>query len=206
MPTRAFGPVTVRWEGDVLEPRPWTIAQAEWVSELATTAPSGPVLELFAGVGHIGLAVAVLSGRHVVQGELEEEACAWAKRNAADNGLAERVELRCGDAAEVLHAHERFPLVLADPPYIPSGEVDRFPGDPPVAIDGGDDGLDLVRLALRIGADHLAEGGSLVLQIRNEQQAKEVEAWLHDGSGPPLHVVEVRTLGEDEALARVVRP
>ena len=203
MPRVEFGPISVSWEGDVLTPRPWTLAQSRWAAELAAGAPDGPVLELFAGVGHIGLAVAALTDRHVVQVELEEDTCRWTKRNAADNGLADRVELRCGDAAEVLQRHERFALVLADPPYIPSGEVDRFPDDPPVAIDGGEDGLDLVRLALEIGAEHLDDGGSLVLQVRGEDQAADIEAWLHDG-GPRLHVAEVRVIDEDRALARLV--
>ena len=51
-----FGPVDIRHDDEVLEPRPWTIAQAEWASEL----PAGPMLELGCGAGHIGLAAAAL--------------------------------------------------------------------------------------------------------------------------------------------------
>jgi release factor glutamine methyltransferase len=103
----------------------------------------------------------------------------------------------------VVQPAERFPLVLADPPYLPSGEVHRFPDDPPEAVDGGQDGLDLVRLALRLGGEHLSPGGSLVLQLRGQEQAEEVRRWL-DGQHLGLAVAEVREHGEDRALARVV--
>ena len=46
---------------------------------------------------------------------------------------------------EVLAPDERFALVIADPPWVPRAETGRFPEDPLLAIDGGDDGLDLAR-------------------------------------------------------------
>lgn len=203
MEQRQFGPIVVMWKGDVLHPRPWTLAQSEWAAALARDAPAGPILELFAGVGHIGLATAKMSGRRLVQVELDTEGCEWARRNAEAAGLASLVEVRCGDAEEVIAADERFGIVLADPPYLPSDQVDRFPDDPPSAVDGGPDGLDLVRLALRLGGAHLAPGGSLVLQLRGDEQADEVRAWLA-AEDLGLAVTDVRVEGEDRALARVV--
>lgn len=198
---RTFGPITVAWEGDVLEPRAWTLAQSQWLTELAPDAPPGPILELFAGVGHIGLAAAHLTGRPLVQVDISCEACDQARANAARNGVV-GVDVRCGDVSDVLADDERFPLVLADPPYIPSDEVERFPEDPEGAIDGGHDGLDLVRLAVEVAHRHLAPGGSLVLQLRNRAQADRLDDALADGTA--LRLVSVRELGEDRALAHLV--
>lgn len=198
----SFGPIEVAWGGDVLEPRPWTLAQSEWAVDLAAECPPGPVLELFAGVGHIGQAVASLTRRPLVQVDLSAEACRWARRNAEANVLDD-VEVRCGDVTEALGADERFPLVLADPPYIPTNDVGRFPEDPEHAIDGGGDGLQLVRLAIAVARDHLVGGGSLVLQIRDRSQGGQVDRLL--AADDPLTLVEVREAGEAQALALLRR-
>jgi len=56
------------------------------------------------------------------------------------------VEVRCADLGSAVAEGERFPLVLADPPYVPSGEAGDFPDDPEVAIDGGS-GIRAVQLS-----------------------------------------------------------
>ena len=192
-----FGPLDIEHDDDVLEPRPWTLAQSEWAAEL----PAGPMLELGCGAGHIGLAAAALSGSTLVQVDSSEAACRWAGRNAAAAGLADRVEQRCGAVEDVLRAGERFAVVIADPPYVESSEVQEFPEDPEHAIDGGDDGLDLVRTFLRTAADHLAPGGSIVLQLGAPRQIDAVASWLRRGDAPDLAVVGRRVVGEDRSLA-----
>ena len=200
MPTIQFGPVPITYEGDVLEPRPWTLAQAEWAAEL----PAGPMLELGSGAGQIGLAAAALTGCTVVQVDSSDEAHAAAAANAAAAGLDGVVTQRCGDPADVLGHDERFAVVIADPPYVPSDAVDDFPDDPRTAIDGGDDGIDVVQHFVAVAADHLAAGGSIVLQLGGAAQVDAVAAWL-DGSGaPPLAVRDRRTFGPDRALALLV--
>ena len=84
--------------------------------------PDGPVLELCAGAGQIGLVVAAETGRDLVQVDTGEVACGYARRNAATAGL--RTDVRCQDLRVALAPGERFPLVLADPPYAtPVAEV-----------------------------------------------------------------------------------
>ncbi|MBI2244007.1 MAG: methyltransferase, partial [Nocardioides sp.] len=53
--TMGFGPLRITFDGRVLRPRPWTAAQSEWAAEILADAPAGPVLELCAGAGQIGL-------------------------------------------------------------------------------------------------------------------------------------------------------
>ena len=192
-----FGPVEIASDGSVLEPRPWTLAQAEWVAEL----PLGPMLELGCGAGHIGLAAAVLTGSPLVQVDRSEPACRWAATNAEQAGVAERVAQRCGDVHDVLRSDERFAVVIADPPYVESAGVQRFPDDPETAIDGGPDGLELTRFFLAVAAEHLAPGGSIVLQLGAPTQIDAVAVWLETDDAPDLVVVDRRVVAGDRSLA-----
>lgn len=146
----------------------------------------------------------MLRGSGLVQVDRDPAACRWAARNAAANGWADRVEVRCGTAGEVLAAGERFTVVVADPPYLRSDEVHRYPEDPPGAIDGGPDGLGSVRSVLVEVADHLAVGGSVLLQVRGAGQVGDLEGWLAHPASPALGVGEARCYGDLRAVARVM--
>jgi release factor glutamine methyltransferase len=80
-----------------------------------------------------------------------------------------------------LAARERFPIVIADPPYLPTDEVAHWPSDPVHAIDGGADGLDLLRVSLRVSAQHLLPDGHLLLQVAGAAQAERVCADVPPG-------------------------
>ncbi len=195
-----FGGHVIEFDDRVLEPRPWTFLQSRWAAELASEAAPGPILELCSGAGQIGLLAAVLAGRDLVQVDVDPVACEWARRNAARAGWAERVEIRCAPAREAVGPDERFPVVLADPPYVPSDQIDRFPDDPVLAIDGGADGLDLVRECLEAAAVALAPGGSVLLQVWGARQAEAIPD-LPGG----LAVVDVREHDEIRAVAHLRR-
>lgn len=192
-----FGPIDIDHDDEVLVPRPWTIAQSEWAAEL----PPGPMLELGCGAGHIGLAAAVLAGSPLVQVDRSPAACRWAAANAVAAGLDGRVEQRCGELDEVLRDDERFAVVIADPPYIESSDVRQFPEDPEGAIDGGEDGLELVRAFLAVASRHLAPGGSIVLQLGAPDQIDAVASWLAGPDAPALAMVDRRVVADDRSLA-----
>lgn len=200
-----FGPLRIAYDDRVLEPRPWTLAQAQWADALLADAPPGPVLELCSGAGQIGLTAALLSGRDVVLVDASTAACEISARNAADCGLAGGVEVRHGPMDDVLRPDERFALVLADPPYIPSADTGAFPEDPLSAIDGGDDGLDLARLCLSVAAAHLDAGGEVLLQLRDLAQADRLAAELRGGAGVPLEQVDARVVEDHGALVHLRR-
>lgn len=187
-----FGPLTIEYDDQVLEPRAWTLAQSEWAAELLASCEGGPVLEICSGAGQIGLAAAALSGRPAVLVDASGPACTFARRNAAAAGLTGVVDVRQAPMTDALAPDERFPLVLADPPYIPSPDTSVFPEDPLTAIDGGDDGLDLARLCLEVGGAHLAAGGHLLIQLRDLAQADRLAAEAASSSTSSLARVEVR--------------
>jgi release factor glutamine methyltransferase len=168
------------------------------------TAPGGPVLELCAGAGHIGLLAVARSGRRLVCVDANPAACAFARTNAARAGLADRVEVREGRLESALDDEELFAVVVADPPWVPRSRTTDFPEDPLSAIDGGDDGLDVARACVAVIAAHLAPGGAAVLQLGTTAQADALlaEPAFTDGT---LVTVEVRQELRG-VLVRIDRP
>lgn len=106
--------------------------------------------------------------------DVDPHACVLARRNAQAAGVAATV--RNAPVAQSIRDDDRFPLVLADPPYIPSGETARFPRDPVLAIDGGDDGMAAMRECLAVIATCLAPQGAAIVQCRGPDQAAALAA------------------------------
>jgi methylase of polypeptide subunit release factors len=165
-----FGSLQIGFDARVLRPRTWTTAQSDWAAELLPRLPVGPVLELCSGAGQIGLLAVHHSTRRLVCVDADETACHFARANADAAGMADRVEIRHARLEEALGPQEVFPVIIADPPWVPHLDTGLFPEDPLIAIDGGDDGLDVARSCLRIIHDHLAPGGSAILQLGNAGQ------------------------------------
>ena len=176
-----FGSLTIDYDDRVLEPRSWTIAQSEWAAELARGAPDGPVLELCAGAGQIGLLAATLQSRSLVCVDMNPSAVEYIRANAEAAGMGDRVEVRLASLDSALAEHERFPLVIADPPWVPSAQTGLYRQDPLLAIDGGGDGLDVAWACVRIIDRHLLPGGSAVLQLGGQQQAEAMRRDLPAG-------------------------
>jgi methylase of polypeptide subunit release factors len=195
-----FGGLRIAFDERVLRPRPWTVAQSEWAAEIIRHAPPGPVLELCAGAGQIGLLAITLARRRLVCVDVDPVACAYLRRNAADARL--RVDVREGSMEDVLAPHESFAVVIADPPWVRSDETTEFPEDPLGAIDGGPDGLALVRRCLHVVDQHLKPGGSAVLQLGPGSQADALDVALTAYDG--LRLSEVRMFPRG-ALARIDR-
>jgi len=187
--TIEFGTLRIRYDDRVLRPRPWTAAQSDWGAELLRTAPEGPVLELCCGAGQIGLLTIAQEPRPLVCVDLNPAACELTRHNAADAGVAELVEVREGAIDDVLRPEERFALVIADPPWVRRAETGTFPEDPLLAIDGGDDGLEVAWHCVAAASEHLVDGGSALLQLGTVAQARQVGDGL---ASYDLRLAEVR--------------
>jgi release factor glutamine methyltransferase len=196
-----FGHLRIAYDGRVLEPRPWTAAQSAWAAEILPTAPGGAVLELCSGAGQIGLLAVAGTDRRLVCVDLSPVACEYARRNAAAAGMADRVEVREGAIDETVRDGERFAMVVADPPWVRRAETGRYPEDPVLAIDGGDDGMDIAWECIDTARLHLSPGGSLVLQLGTDDQVDAVRERLRPDE---LSVVEVRQ-HERGVLVRIDR-
>jgi release factor glutamine methyltransferase len=155
-----------RVTADVLTPRPdsETLIEAVLAQELDRSAPLR-LLEL--GVGSGCLLLTLLAELPNAQGtgvDISPAALVVAKQNASALGLAARCALVEGDWSQAVEG--RFDIVLSNPPYIPSHDIERLEPEvaryePKLALDGGDDGLLFYR---RLAADlqRLLVGGGLV--------------------------------------------
>lgn len=185
-----FGGLRIAYDHRVLTPRPWTVGQSAWADEILRSGPRGGVLELCSGAGQIGLLAVADSDRPLVCVDLNPVACSYTRANAVAAGLADRVEVREADLSSALGASERFALIIADPPWVARADVGEFPEDPVLAIDGGDDGMQVAWACLDLARRHLGPGGSVLLQLGSTAQADAVRDRL---DGDALQVAEVRT-------------
>ena len=77
------------------------------------------------------------------------------------------MEVRQGRLETAVREDEQFPVIIADPPWVPRDLTWQFPEDPLPAIDGGVDGLDVARACLAVVADHLAPEQGAVLFVED---------------------------------------
>jgi release factor glutamine methyltransferase len=199
--TVGFGPLSIDYDDRVLRPREWTTRQAVWAANLLADAPDGPVLELCSGAGQIGLLTARLSHRPLVCVDVDPLACDYARANAVAAGLGDRVEVRAAELEAGPAPDERFPLVLADPPWVPRAETGRYPEDPLRAIDGGPDGMDLAWRCLAVAARHVHPDGHVLLQLGTAAQTERLGdapvggalrvagSQVYEGQGVLVHLV-----------------
>ena len=199
--TLSFGGLSIAHDDRVLRPRGWTLHQSRWALELLAGLPDGPVLELCSGAGQIGLVVADGTTRRLVCVDVDPVAAHYTLRNASAAGLADRVEMRVQPLTRAVGPDERFPLILADPPWVPRDEIGRFPEDPSRAIDGGPGGgLDVARECVGVIGRHLTAEGRALLQLGSSYQ---VDGLTEDLEAAGLCVVETRTFDGRGVLSLV---
>ncbi|MBL3686401.1 peptide chain release factor N(5)-glutamine methyltransferase [Leucobacter zeae] len=163
----------------VFVPRPETEGVAQFAIDALRAAPSPePVaVDLCTGSGAIALALAhEVPAARVWAVEKSADAHAWASRNVERWGDG-RVRLLLGDITEPLSAIDALAgdvdVLVSNPPYVPEDMVPRDPEvrdhDPALALYGGPDGLDLVRVISRLGIGLVRPGGSIVLEHAEAQ-------------------------------------
>jgi release factor glutamine methyltransferase len=151
---------------DVLVPRPET----ELLVEAALTAlpDGGTALDLCTGSGAIGISLALEKpGARVAATDLSPTALAVARENSA--ALGAKVHFHEGDLFAALAPGLRFDLIVSNPPYVPTSELAGLSREvrrePTMALDGGPDGLALLRRIVADAPRWLAPGGSLLLEM-----------------------------------------
>jgi ribosomal protein L3 glutamine methyltransferase len=137
---------------------------APWVK----LEPGDRVLEVGTGSGCIAIAAAVhLPALAVDATELDAAALEVAARNIARHGVAARVRLIAADLFPPDAA--RYRVIISNPPYVPSALVGALPPEyghePRAALDGGADGLDVVRRLLAGASERLTADGVLIVEV-----------------------------------------
>jgi release factor glutamine methyltransferase len=184
---REFYGRTFRVDRRVLVPRPDTETLVSVaLARTRAVSLSMRALDLCTGSG----CVAVTLGRErptasVFASDISVDALEVARENALRLG-AYKVALRQGDLYAAVEAERRFDLVTANPPYIQSDEMASLMPDvrdhePRLALEGGDDGLTLLRRIVSEAPVHLTAGGVLAVEVGAGQAASVVSLLVASG-------------------------
>lgn len=162
----------------VLVPRPETELLVERGLACLAGVEAPRILDLCTGSGAVALALAhELPQAMVTATDIDAEALTYARRNAENLGLADRVELRRGDLWEAVAAAGGFyDLITANPPYVTAADYDALPlgvlrHEPRGALWAGEDGLDVARGVIGGARAFLRPGGWLLVELGAGQAA-----------------------------------
>lgn len=164
--TQEFCGLEFEVSADVLIPRHDT--ETLVTEALARKPDARSVLDVVTGSGCIAVALAHgLPDAAVTAIDISPAALAVAHRNAERNGAA--VEFLAGSLLEPV-AGRRFDLIVSNPPYIPSMDIDGLEPevrdfDPRGALDGGVDGLDIYQTLIPAAPEHLNRAGWLLVEV-----------------------------------------
>jgi release factor glutamine methyltransferase len=167
---------------DVLIPRPETEHLVEKAIQLARLNVAPRIVDLCTGSGAIAIALAsALPTAGITATDLSHAPLSIARENSRRNGVEPRIRFLQGDLLDPV-ASERFDLVVANPPYVPTIEresmsVEVRDHEPALALFAGMDGLDIYRRLIPAAPSVLVPGGFLVLEI-GYGQARAVEGLL----------------------------
>jgi release factor glutamine methyltransferase len=161
---------------DVLIPRPET----ELLVETALGLISKPdmairnCIDVGTGSGCIAVALATHTSELIITAtDISSAALAIAHANAEKHGVLERIRFLEADLLESpTLAAQLFDLLVANLPYIPTWtlrQLDVYDHEPSLALDGGPDGLTLIKRLLESAPAHLSPGGALLLEIEASQ-------------------------------------
>ncbi|MDQ5877593.1 MAG: ribosomal protein glutamine methyltransferase [Pseudomonadota bacterium] len=150
-------------------------------------------IDLCTGSGCLAILTALAFPRAQVDAiDLSTDALAVAKRNINDYGLDDQVRLVHSNLFAGV-ARQRYDLIISNPPYVNAESMlalpEEYRREPEMALAGGSDGLDLVRIMLREAKDHLNPGGLMVVEIGHNREVLEAAfpqtpfTWLETNGG-----------------------
>lgn len=175
---------------DVLIPRPDTEVLAQQAIAYIQTLGECRVLDLCAGSGCIGLAIASQApGARVSLGEIHDSALRICRQNIRRCGLSARVSPIQVDALEKPpRSLGEFQCIVSNPPYIPTGDIGGLEPsvrdyEPRLALDGGADGLDFYRSITRDWREALVPGGRLYFEVGAGQADQVLRLMRNQGFG-----------------------
>jgi release factor glutamine methyltransferase len=170
---------------------------------LRVTRPGSVVVDLACGSGALGVAVAASVSVELHAADIELAAVRCARRNVIPYGGS----VYQGDLFSALPAELRgqIDILLANVPYVPSADIRFLPSEarlyePHVTLDGGSDGLDVLRRVAAEASDWLAPGGHLFTEMSTRQAP--LAAALLDQHGLTTHIATNDDLAATVVIAR----
>jgi release factor glutamine methyltransferase len=162
---------------DVLIPRPETELLVVRALDLAKQAPLTErqdgiqIADVGAGSGILAVTLAKrLPTSQVTAIDISPAALAVARRNAERHGVVDRIEWIEGDLFANVPADKKFDLIVSNPPYVTTAEMAQLATDvrsyePALALDGGEQGLDVIDRLIAQAEARLAPDGWLLIEI-----------------------------------------
>uniref|UniRef100_A0A1Q3FF60 peptide chain release factor N(5)-glutamine methyltransferase n=1 Tax=Culex tarsalis TaxID=7177 RepID=A0A1Q3FF60_CULTA len=193
-----FRDMTLKMVPPVFIPRPETEELVELILQQIDTEKEFNFLEIGCGSGAITLSLLKqIPKATAIALDQSKLACELTMENAKRYNFSEKLRIFKHKLVDKLPdelADHRFDMIVSNPPYVPSGQLLRL--DPEVkvyedlrALDGGPDGLTVIKTILSLASDHLADEGILWLEV--------------DTSHPPLIAAYLEEHGERLGLRYV---
>lgn len=191
----SFYDLTLKLSKEVLIPRPDTEVLVERALAFCREQGANRVLDLCAGSGCIGLAMASqLPEIRVFLGDLSEGALSICRENTRRNKLAGRVStMKLNALAPPSPNLSTVDLIVSNPPYIPTADVETLDVsvkdfEPRMALDGGADGLDFYRAISTYWRTVLRPGGALAFEV-GIGQAEDVKRFMEQAGFVQLEII-----------------
>lgn len=159
-------------------------------------------LDLCTGSGCLAVLLAhAYPNAHIHAVDISPDALAVAQQNVAEYGLEQRIDLITSDLFEKL-PRTQYDVIVSNPPYVSARSMASLPAEyrhePPLALAGGEDGLDAVRIILREAPRFLRDHAPLVVEIGHNRSAVEA-------AFPHLPLVWLDTDGASDAVFLIRR-
>ena len=165
----------------VLIPRPETEEMTEMIiNKYKTKKKLLKVADIGTGSGVIAISLAkYLKNAKVVAVDISESSLKTAKENALEHCIDKRIKFVRGDLLKPL-GKDTFDLIVSNPPYIPSSVIQTLEPEvkehePRQALDGGKDGLSVIKRILKEAPRHLKQDGELYIEIGYDQASRAIK-------------------------------
>lgn len=203
---KEFWSLCFRVAPGILIPRPETEILVEGVVDEIRDKPAPWVLEVGTGAGAIAVAVLRENPRaRILATDIDPRALQLARRNAEEHLVRESLDLAASDLLEAVRPGAGFDVVCSNPPYVPGAAIPHLEPEirdyePHRALDGGPNGLSVIRRLAVQAARVLRKGGALMMEV-GDGQAHSVGRVMTESAG----FRDIKTFRDLSGVQRVVK-